>query len=126
MRQNRASPFVRSEKYSLNKKFLGGIFLGHPGPSRLDIPDKNFMQVAFFCCFRQGVARMSWDLGWDVPDLENFMQEILWADFSYPNSLAIFHRVSVGCCQRTTARKTPATSHGVGSWRGVDQELANF
>ena len=32
----------------------------------------------------------------------------------------------VGCCQRTTARKTPATSHGVGSWQGADQELANF
>ena len=35
-----------------------------------DIPDKNFMQVAFFCCFRQGVAGMSRDLGRDVPDLE--------------------------------------------------------
>ena len=34
------------------------------------------MQVACFCCFRQGVARMSRDLGWNVPDLEkNFMQE---------------------------------------------------
>ena len=30
------------------------------------------------------------------------------------------------CCHRTTARKTPATSHGVGSWRGIDQELTNF
>ena len=30
------------------------------------------MQVAFFCCFRQGVAGMSRDLGRDVPD---FMQE---------------------------------------------------
>ena len=27
------------------------------------------MQVAFFCCFRQGVAGMSRDLGRDVPDL---------------------------------------------------------
>ena len=34
-------------KNSLNIKFLGGIFLGHPGPRRRDIPDKNFMQVAF-------------------------------------------------------------------------------
>ena len=33
------------------------------------------MQVAFFCCFRQGVAGMSRDLGQDVLDLENFMQE---------------------------------------------------
>ena len=28
------------------------------------------MQVAFFCCFRQGVAGISRDLGRDVPDLE--------------------------------------------------------
>ena len=35
-------------KNSLNIKFLGGIFLGHPGPRRRDIPDKNFMQVASF------------------------------------------------------------------------------
>ena len=40
-----------------------------------DIPDKNFMQVAFFCCFRQGGAGMSRDLGRDVPDLEKLMQE---------------------------------------------------
>ena len=32
-------------------------------------------EVAFFCCFRQGVAGMSRDLGRDVPDLENFVQE---------------------------------------------------
>ena len=62
-------------KNSLNIKFLGGIFLGHPGPRRWDIPDKNFMHVALFCCFRQGVAGMSRDLGRDVPDLENFMQK---------------------------------------------------
>ena len=60
----------RSEKNSLNIKFLGGIFLGHPGPRRRDIPDKNFMQVAVFCWFKQGVAGMSRDLGRDVPDLE--------------------------------------------------------
>ena len=29
------------------------------------------------------------------------------------------------CCQRTTARKTPATSHGMGSWRGIDQEFCD-
>ena len=40
-------PVVRSEKKSLNIKLLGGIFLGYPGPRRRDIPDKNFMQVAF-------------------------------------------------------------------------------
>ena len=32
----------------LNIKFLGGICLGHQGPRRRDIPDKNSMQVAFF------------------------------------------------------------------------------
>ena len=47
-----------------------GIFLGHQGPRRRGIPDKNSMQVAFFYCFRKGVARMSRDLGRDVPDLE--------------------------------------------------------
>ena len=31
----------------------------------------------------------------------------------------------VGCCQRTTAKKTPATSREMGSWRGVDQLLSN-
>ena len=67
--------FGHVRKNSLNIKFLGGIFLGHPGPRRRDIPDKNFMQVAFSCCFRQGVAGMSRDLLRDVPDLENFMQE---------------------------------------------------
>ena len=72
-------------KNSLNIKFLGGIFLGHPGPRRRDIPDKNFMQLAFFCCFRQGVAGMSRDLGRDVPDLEKLYARKLRADFSYPS-----------------------------------------
>ena len=71
-------------KSSLNIKFLGGMFLRHPGPRRRDIPDKNFMQVAFVCCFRQGGAGMSRDLGRDVPDLEKLYARKLWADFSYP------------------------------------------
>ena len=79
-----SSSFLQVRKNSLNIKFLGGIFLGHPGPRRRDIPDKNFMQVAFFCCFRQGVAGMSRDLGRDVPDLEKLYARKLWADFSYP------------------------------------------
>ena len=62
------------------------MFLGHKGPRRRDILDKNFMQVAFFCCFRQGVARMSRDLGRDVPDLEKLYARKLWADFSLPNN----------------------------------------
>ena len=71
-------------KNSLKTKFWGRIFLGHPGPSRRDIPDKNFMQLAFFCCFRQGVAGTSRDLGRDVPDLEKLYARKLQADFSYP------------------------------------------
>ena len=80
-------------KNSLNIKFLGRIFLGHPAPRRRDIPDKNFMQVAFFCCFRQGVAGMSRDLGRDVPDLEKLYARKLWADFSHPtfDTLRIAH-----------------------------------
>ena len=75
---------IQERKSSLNIKFLGGTFLGHPGPRRRDIPDKNFMQVAFYCCFRQGVAGMSPDLGRDVPDLEKLYAGKLWADFSHP------------------------------------------
>ena len=75
---------VSNLKTAPNIKFLGGIFLAHLGPRRRDIPDKNFMQVAFFCCFRQGVAGMSRDLGRDVPDLEKLYARKLWADFSYP------------------------------------------
>ena len=40
--------------------------------------------------------------------------------------IAHFATPMVEWCQRTIARKTPATSHRVGSWRGIDQELANF
>ena len=75
---------IRSEKNCLNIKFVGGIFLGHPGSRRRDIPDKNFMQVALFCCFRQGMAGMSRDLGRDVRDLEKLYARKLWADFAYP------------------------------------------
>ena len=32
----------------------------------------------------------------------------------------------LGCCQRTTARKTPAISHGWGVGAEIDQELTNF
>ena len=38
---------IRSEKNSLNIKFLGGIFLGHPGPRRWDIPDKTLCKWPF-------------------------------------------------------------------------------
>ena len=79
-------------KNSLNIKFLGGMFLGHQGPRRRDIPDENFMQVAFFCGFRHGVAGMSWDLGRDVPDLEKLYARNLWAASSYPNDLPVQHK----------------------------------
>ena len=78
---------IQVRKNSLNIKFLGRIFLGHPEPRRRDVPDKNFLQVAFFCCFRHGVAGMSRDLGRDVPDLEKLYARKLWADFSYPSDL---------------------------------------
>ena len=48
------------------------------------------MQEAF-CCFRQGVAGMSRDLGRDVPDLEKLYARKLWADFSSPNNLLANH-----------------------------------
>ena len=76
-------PKNQVRKNSLNIKFLCGMFLGHLRPRRRDIPDKNFMQAAFFCCFRQGVAGMSRDLGRDVPDLEKLYARKLCADFSY-------------------------------------------
>ena len=79
---------------SLNIEFLGGIFLGHPGPRRRDIPDKDFMQEALFCCFRQGVAGMSRDLGQDVPDLEKLYARELWAAFPYPK--LFFPRINFG------------------------------
>ena len=70
-------------KNSLNIKFLGGIFLGHPGPRRRDIPDKNLKKLAFFCCFTQRLAGTSRDLGRDVPDLEKLYARKLRADLSY-------------------------------------------
>ena len=75
----------KKKKKQPKNKVLGGIFLGHQGPRRRDIPDKNFMQLAFFCCFRQGVAGMSRDLGQDVPGLEKLYARKLWADFSFPS-----------------------------------------
>ena len=70
-------PHSQEGKNSLKVKFLGRIFLGHKGPRRRDIPDKNFMQVASFFCFRQGVAGTSRDLGWDVPDWKTLYKKTL-------------------------------------------------
>ena len=50
---------------------------GYPG-------QKLYASGLFFCCFRHGVAGMSWDLGRDVPNLEKLYAGKLWADFSFP------------------------------------------
>ena len=57
-------------KKQLKDKGLGRIFLGHQGPTRRDLPDKIFMQGAFFCSFRHGMAGMSRDLRREVPGSE--------------------------------------------------------
>ena len=75
---------TQEQKKQPKHKVFGRIFLGHPGPRCRDILDKNFTQVAFFCCFRQWVAGMSRDLGRDVPDLVYARK--LCVDFSYPKN----------------------------------------
>ena len=96
-------------KNSLKIKCLGSIFLRHPGPKRRDIPDKNFMQVALFCCFRQGVPGMSRDLGRDVPDLEKLYARKLWADFSHSSIAAKLMRCGIASEARAAAEL--ATKH---------------
>ena len=84
--------FYQEGESSLNIKFLGGIFLGHPGPRRRDIPDKNFMQVAF-----SAVLDTEWP---GCPGIwvgtsriwENFMQENFGLNFSYPILGPVFSR----------------------------------
>ena len=51
-------------------KLLGGIFLDIRDPDAGISRTKPFLQVTFFCCFREGVAGMSRELGRDVPDME--------------------------------------------------------
>ena len=109
----------QARKNSLNIKFLGGIFLGHPGPRRRDIPDKNFMQVAFFCCFRQGVAGMSRDLGRDVPDLEKLYARELWADFSYPIIFPVGWRSSMRSSERQNACYVPRSPRKTIFWQDI-------
>ena len=70
------------KKQPKDKVFGGQDIPGTPGTqTSRDIPGKSFMRVAFFCCFRQGVAGTSRDLGRDVPDLEKLYARKLWADF---------------------------------------------
>ena len=68
-------------KSSLNIKFLGGIFLGHQGPRHRDIPDKNFMQVAFWCCFREWPGCHGIWVG--TSRIGKLHARKLWADFSF-------------------------------------------
>ena len=89
----------QERKSSLNMKFLGGMIPGHKGPRRWDILDKSFMQVAFVCCFRRGVAGMSRDLGWDAPDLEKCYARKLWADFSLPTTIPLGCHLEIGKCR---------------------------
>ena len=75
--------FSGTEKQPKHKVF-GWDIPGTSGTQMSGYPGQNFMQVAFFCCFRQGMAGMSRDLGRDVPDLEKLYARKLWADFSLP------------------------------------------
>ena len=63
---------------------LGRIFMGHQGPRPRDFVDKNFLQVALFCCVREGVAGMCRDLGRDVPDFENILRKRTLGWFLFP------------------------------------------
>ena len=97
-------------KNSLKIKFLGRIFLGHQGPRCRDIPDKNFMQVALCCCFRQGVEGMSRDWGGTSRICQKLYARKLWAvlsvshyrcrmrPFSMPNIRV--HAKGVVLCER--------------------------
>ena len=92
-------------KNSLKKiKFLGGIFLGHKGPRRQDIPDpgpgmsrtKTLCKAPFPVVLDSEMARMSRDLGQEsdsgrpgiwgsrLGSQKELYARILWADLSFP------------------------------------------
>ena len=60
------------------------------------------MQGASLCCFRQGVAGISWGLGRDIPGLKNFMQENFGLIFC---SLVIKVGRSKGSCATAAVRQ---------------------
>ena len=60
-------------------KVLGRIFLGHQGPRCRDIPDKNFMQASFFCCFRHSSL--------EVQEAEQILQQGKGWQFIYKTSV---------------------------------------
>ena len=83
-------------KNSLNIKFLGGIFLGHPGPRRRDIPEKTL-------CFRP--FSVVFDKEWlGCPGIwvgtsrtwKKFMQENFGLIFRYLNKRKTHERFSDG------------------------------
>ena len=49
-------------------------------------PGQKLYASCLICCFRQGVAGMSLDLGSGRPGLEELYARELWADFSFPKS----------------------------------------
>ena len=72
------------QKNCLKKKFLAGYSWDIRGPyvgislkpQPWDVSDKNSLQGASFCCFSQGMAAMSCDLGRDVPESEKLYARI--------------------------------------------------
>ena len=84
LRKNGLTSLFKEVRVFKEMKFLGRIFLGHQGPD-VGISRTKTLCKWFFCCFRQGVAGMSRDLGRDVPDLEKLYARKLWADFRSPD-----------------------------------------
>ena len=82
---------IQGRKNSLKIKFVGRIFLGRQGHTRRDIPTKTLCKLPFSVVLERewlGCPRI-WvgDLGRDVPDLENFMQEDFGLSFFVPTLL---------------------------------------
>ena len=90
--------FSLSLSVYLSRSFSPQLCLDHPSKRRRE-PLRGWMPLS-------GLFRTVAEYGFGEHSFK------LWALF--------------GCSQRTIASKTRATSHGVGNWRGVNQELANF
>ena len=63
---------VRTKKPPKDR-VLGRIFLRDQRPR--DVPDRNFMNGAFFCFSRHGMAGMSRDLGWELDTHEGLLEK---------------------------------------------------
>ena len=79
---NESSDQISRRKKQPKDRVSGRDIPGTSGTQTSGYPGQNFMQVVFFCCFKQGVAGMSRDLGQDVPDLDKLYARELWVDFS--------------------------------------------